>query len=269
MDRISEALMHAVLDGEATEQEQALLDYALESDPEARRSFEALREFHQTLNRTPRLEPPPELAPGVMSRLPARSDTYAARSGASPAPAGERWWHVLASAPPLRYAGAFAIGLAIAASVYEIGLRTGPTIDPLQITGSMLGGNEFLEPDQAQRVELNYPGIRGNVRSGRLHDLAVLVFDVDSSAGISLALEGADHGQVAGLVWFEGGSGQALIENQAVWIRETGKRRFALLLRDPEAALQLRIYRDIGPGEGAPSHQLTIPMAAAQGPGES
>ncbi len=56
------ALMHAVLDGEATPAEAAELERVLAADPAARAEFDALRRLFGVLARVPRLDPPAGLA---------------------------------------------------------------------------------------------------------------------------------------------------------------------------------------------------------------
>ncbi len=63
------ALMHAVLDGEATPREAGELDRILSSDESARREYDALRALFSDLKRVPAASPPPEFTASVMERV--------------------------------------------------------------------------------------------------------------------------------------------------------------------------------------------------------
>ena len=74
------ALMHAVLDGEATPDEARELEHALAADPATRRRFEDWRELWDGLGRIEQAYPPEGLVASVMADLPPR----AARAGRRP-----------------------------------------------------------------------------------------------------------------------------------------------------------------------------------------
>ncbi|GEM_PF-3922651 len=252
----TEALIQAVLDGEASERERRELEQLLESDPGARARFEELRELFDMLEGAQKLEPPPALASRVLANLPRR-----------PAPLRRRffdWLQVLSGPPPaLRYAVAFSVGLALAIGVYELALHSDDPVDPLQAVGSLFADEQTLAPHATYEVPVALPWIHGSVRVGRLHGLAVLMFDLDSRPGVVLGLEGSGHGEVAGLLWFGDHGAQARIDDRGIWIPQGGRQRFALLLRDPEEILRLRFAPEADPGPGAAIQALEIRVPAA------
>jgi hypothetical protein len=63
-------LMHAVLDGEATERQKRALERQLASDPAARAEFDALRGIFSELQAIPVAHPPEGLVAAVMASLP-------------------------------------------------------------------------------------------------------------------------------------------------------------------------------------------------------
>ena len=68
-------LMHAVLDGEATEAEARDLDRLLAAEPTARTEFEHLRGLFDGLNRVPQVFPPEGLVAAVLANIPQNSPT--------------------------------------------------------------------------------------------------------------------------------------------------------------------------------------------------
>src|SRR5213075_2668627 len=67
-----DALMHAVLDGEATPDESRGLDRILAADPSAKARFDELQILFEELGRIPMAAAPSGLVDAVMSRLPHR-----------------------------------------------------------------------------------------------------------------------------------------------------------------------------------------------------
>src|SRR5512144_3283840 len=63
------ALMHAVLDGEATSEEARELDRIFAADPAARAEFDELKRLFDDLGRVPKAYPPEGLVSSVMASL--------------------------------------------------------------------------------------------------------------------------------------------------------------------------------------------------------
>lgn len=66
---MSDADLSALLDGELSAEEQAALEERLASEPELARELEELRELRAQLADLPRMEPPPDFAASVMSKV--------------------------------------------------------------------------------------------------------------------------------------------------------------------------------------------------------
>lgn len=64
-----EALMHDVLDGTATAEDQARLEQQLAADPALRERFTELRDLFETLNRVPMVEPPAGMHAELMQSI--------------------------------------------------------------------------------------------------------------------------------------------------------------------------------------------------------
>ena len=73
-----EALMHAVLDGQASPEERAELDRLLAADPSACEQFAGLRALFAAMSRVPPVEPPAHLLDGVIGQFDAIRKNFGA-----------------------------------------------------------------------------------------------------------------------------------------------------------------------------------------------
>jgi hypothetical protein len=99
-------LLHAEIDGELDEGQRAELARWLLADPVARSLREELRRVCARLDGLEAVDPPHDLMPAVLDRLPK-----------SPRTAVQHWW----SAPRWRYAAAIAAVLSGTLMLYEVG----------------------------------------------------------------------------------------------------------------------------------------------------
>src|SRR5258708_20711699 len=81
------ALMHAVLDGEATPAEARALERRAAADPEARAEFDSLRALFDELKGLPQAFPPEGLVAAVMASLPSPQLSASSRVLGKPAQA--------------------------------------------------------------------------------------------------------------------------------------------------------------------------------------
>jgi len=130
-------IMNLKLDGSATESQRETLHRLLETDPEAREHFEALRTLVSRLSAHPHVEPPSELHPRIVAAVAgARVPHRTAGIGA--------WWSAILSPPRFRLATTFGLGLVtgvfLLAAVQFGRLGTWGSlqdVNPAQVSGTM------------------------------------------------------------------------------------------------------------------------------------
>lgn len=246
-DPIHLELMHAVLDGEASSEEEARLERLLDDDPDARAQFEELRELHQLLARTPSVEPPSDLTESIASRI-SLPRSLPGSAAAAPKP---RW---------MRYAAAVAVGFVLGGLVgttayYEI---TGPGetgYDLIGMAGTMASKGD-VRLSEANVHELAVAGISGSLSVNQHEELQVLTVAVKETPGATLELALDETLRVVGFAGLDDNQPEMWLAEDRFELRLDKPHRYAIFLRGAEPALPIEIHRD---GELIYQAELEVP----------
>jgi hypothetical protein len=201
LDTRSLELINAGIDGELGADERAELDRLLASSADARAMQAALQKLANVLDGMPELAPPDDLMDRVIrrARLP-RQRRPLSLTG------------LLGSFQPLPAGLAFAAGLLLTVSAYEISLgQRGPS-DVSSMVGTMVAGSQDERARQGGRLAVSGPGVGGSVLLEDTGHVVVLSFDVDAKQitefVIAMADAGLDFGGVAREVSAEAGAAE-------------------------------------------------------------
>jgi hypothetical protein len=173
-------LMNMELDGAATESQRTKLRRLLETDPEAREHFEALRALVSRLAAHPHVEPPSELHPRIVAAVAATPAPRPVR-----APGFGAGWSAMLSPPRFRLATTFGLGLVTGVfllAAVQFG-RQGTwgalrDVNPAQVSGTIAPPltSELLGSIPVPATEV---GVHGDVTvfGGRDETVAEVSFD--------------------------------------------------------------------------------------------
>lgn len=222
-------LMHAVLDGEAPAADAARLERLLEADPALRARFESLRELHQLLDRVPGVEPPADLAAVTVARIrPPRP----IRGG----PAGGLF---------LRYGAAFAAGLLLTATLYELGGVELREADLGGLAGTMASRGEVeLADAKVHTTDIAVAHAAGSVATHRRDDLLVLSVSLTAEPGTDLVVPLLGGTRVVGFAGLDGVQGTVRVSAGEFRLALDGDRRYAIILQGAGTRVPIEIHRD-------------------------
>jgi hypothetical protein len=230
-------LMHAALDGEASEREMAALREYLVSNPEAQSVQSGLMKLADVLRRVEDIEPPEDLTRSILAALPPRR------------PAGDsvlrnKPWH--AGFPILKYGYALAAGLLIGSVLAGVAFRNLYSPETSDFYGTMIA-REHASPNVAvDQMKLDLSDLRGSVGLSRSGSNAIVDFDLDTRQPVEV--EVGFNGSQVGLKGFSQESNTASLfeaEPGRLSFRSEGKYRSTVLLtRDYNGPiiLDLRFY---------------------------
>lgn len=230
-------LMHAVLDGEASAADAERLERLLDADPAARARFESLRELHERLERIPALEPPANLATMTVARI----------RLPKPAP-GARGNGLF-----LRYGAAFAAGLLMTATLYELG---GPELrdtDLAALTGTMASRGE-VELTTVHRAEVALASVAGSIATHRLGDLVVLSVSLTAETGADLVVPLTGATRVVGFAGLDGVQPTVRVTDGEFRLALDGAHRHAIILQGAGDRVPIEIRPDQGPAHRTELH---------------
>jgi hypothetical protein len=167
-DKKFEELMHAEMDGEASEIEVAALHEYLVSKPEARAIHTQLGKLAGILNQIPDIEPPKDLRRKILANLPPpRPAIDSALRG--------KLWHI--RFPVLRYGYALAAGLLLGMVLSRVAFRNLSFPDTSDFYGAMIAREGSPALDQ---MKLDLGDLSGSVGLTQSNENALIVFDLNS-----------------------------------------------------------------------------------------
>lgn len=176
-DRMLE-LLNAEIDGELSAAERAELSSRLLESSEVRTVREELRRVSDELAQIPLVDSPAGLLESILAAAPLPQ----------PAPRGRAVW----SAPPLRYAAAFFVGLLVSAIAFET-MRDQPGISIEETAGTMANPPKLARGVVADTLKVDLPEVRGTVSLFRSASTRVVEFDLAAKLPVDVVVTHDGH----------------------------------------------------------------------------
>lgn len=185
-------LVHAEMDGEATEKELATLREYLASNPKAQKARAELAKLTNVLDQVEDVEPPGDLHTNIMAALPLR------RFGLETVAYNSSPWRM--RIPFIRYGYALAAGLLLGAALTGVALRNLSSQERSDIYGSLAVRENAPGYVAVDRMNLDSPDLGGSIELSRSGSNSMIVFDLHGQQAVEVEL-GFDGSQ-AGLMSF-------------------------------------------------------------------
>jgi len=251
IDEKIEAIVHEVLDGVATREDEARLREILEKDPEIRAYFEDMKSLTGTLSRIRLEEPSVAMKAGILRFVEAHEMD---RRGREPRPrrvaeAPRRHREILAafSRRPAWAGGlVFASGIAIGAVVFSF-LGHSPVLDTGSLTGSMAPTSGSFQRVTGRSID--FEGVQGRVETGISPDGGAILLDLRSvrETEVTVGFAGRPHA-FRGFYQQEPAAGLVSFDPGGLRILHRGENRYLLTLSG-DASLPAEIVVRIRVGE--------------------
>lgn len=231
-------LIHAEMDGEATEKELATLREYLASDPEAQKVRAELAKLTNVLDQVKEVETPGDLHTSILAALPPR------RPGLGTVAQNSSPWRL--RIPFIRYGYALAAGLLLGAAITGVAFRNLSPQEKSDIYGTLAVRENAPRYVAVERMNLDSPDLRGSVELSRAGSNSRMVFDLHGQQAVEVEV-GFDGSQ-AGLISFNQQPGVIhSFEAKAgtISFQSEGKQRSTVILaseKDCEVAMNLRFY---------------------------
>ena len=231
-------LMHAELDGHASDEQRATLREYLARDPEAQRVHAELAKLTNILSQVEKVETPGDLHTSIMAALPPR------RPGPESVVRNRSPWRL--RIPLVRYGYALAAGLLLGAVLTGVALRNLSPQEKSDVYGT-LAPRENVPPYVAvDQMKLNSPDLGGSVELSRSGSNAMIVFDLNSQqpVEVEIGFDGSQGGltgfsqQPDSIRSFEAKEGSISFQSK-------GKQRSTVILKSEKNAqliLDLKFY---------------------------
>lgn len=231
-------LIHAEVDGEATDKELAALREYRASHPEAQEVSTELAKLSNVLSQVEQVETPSNLHTGILAALPPHPPvrgTVARNS--SP-------WR--SRIPFIRYGYALAAGLLLGAALTGVAFRNLTPLEKSDTYGTLAARPNAGSYVAMGRTNLDYPDVRGNVQLSRSGSNALVVFDLHSQKAVEV--EVGFEGGPAGLMSFDQQPGAVRsfeAKGGTILFQSEGKQHTTVILKNEENAplvLDVRFY---------------------------
>jgi hypothetical protein len=232
-------LMHAEVDGEATDTELATLRDYLASHPEARGVHAELVKLTGILNQVGEVETPSDLHTSILAALPPRRSVLEI---------GTQTSRSRLRISLIRYGYALAAGLLLGAALTGVAYRNLPHSEMSDIYGTLAVRENAPRYVAVQQMNLNSPDLAGSVELSRSGSNLMIVFDLHALRGAEVEV-GFDGSQ-AGLLSFNQQPGVVRsfeAKEGAISFRSEGKQRSTVILtseKNAQPILDLRFYVD-------------------------
>lgn len=248
-------LMHAELDGEATDKEQTALREYLASHPEAQNDHAELVKLTDILSQVEEVETPDDLHGSILAALPPRRSvreigTWNSRSRFR--------------IPLIRYGYALAAGLLLGAALTGIAFRSLSPVDKSDVYGTLAVRENVARYVAVGQMNLDSPELGGSVELSRSGSNSMIVFNLQARQAVEVEV-GFDGSQ-AGLMSFDQQPGAIRsfeAKKGTISFQSVGKQRSKVILTSEKEApliLDIGFYVD-----GKLIHQGRL---GAQVPGE-
>lgn len=231
-------IMHAEMDGEASDKELATLREHLASDPEAQREHAELRKLTNILDQVEEVETPGDLHRNILAALPPR------RPGLETVVRDRGPWRL--RIPLIRYGYALAAGLLLGAILTGVAFRNFSPQEKSDIYGTLAVRQNSAPYPPVEHMKLDSPDLEGSVELRRSGSKAIIIFDLHGRQAVEVEL-GFDGGQ-AGLLSFsqEPGSIRSFeAKRSSISFQSEGRQRSTVILTSEKSAqlpLDLRFY---------------------------
>jgi hypothetical protein len=231
-------IMHAEMDGEASDKELATLREHLASDPEAQREHAELRKLTSILNQVEEVETPGDLHRNILAALPPR------RPGLEAVVRNRSPWRL--RIPLIRYGYALAAGLLLGALLTGVAFRNFSPQEKSDIYGTLAVRENAPPYATVEQLKLDSPGLEGSVELRRSGSKAMIIFDLHDRQAVEVEV-GFDGGQ-AGLLSFsqEPGSIRSFeAKKSSISFQSEGQQRSTVILtseKNAQVTLDLRFY---------------------------
>jgi hypothetical protein len=231
-------LMHAELDGKASDKELATLWDYLARNPEAQRVHTELAKLTNILSQVERVETPGDLHTSIMAALPPRStglETVARNS--SP-------WRL--RIPLIRYGYALAAGLLLGAVLTGVAFRNLSPQEKSDVYGT-LAIRENAPPYVAvDQMKLDSPDLTGSVELSRSGSNAMIVFDLNGQqpAEVEIGFD-SSQGGLTGFSQRPDSIHSFEAKEGSISFQSEGKQRSTVILKSEKNAqliLDLKFY---------------------------
>ena len=174
-------LINADVDGELTPEQSQELDAILEASADARAMRAELLRLTNLLDSQPAVSPPADLAQNLIQqiKLPEPADSFSLA-------------RLFSSFQPATAGLAFAAGLLVTVSFYELAPDNSPGIDTAGMVGTMVANPENRGTDLADSLSFSEPGVTGSVSLQAGKDVFALEFNLDSSEEVEIEVAFAE-----------------------------------------------------------------------------
>jgi len=230
-------LMHAEMDGEATDEELATLREYLASHPEAQSVRAELVKLTGILNQVEKVEIPDDLHRGILAALPPPRSVLEI---------GARNSRSRFRIPLIRYGYALAAGLLLGAALTGVALRSLSPSEKSDIYGTLAVRENAPRYVAVGQMNLDSPGLGGSVELRRSGSNAMIIFDLHGEQAVDVEV-GFDDSQ-AGLMSFDQQPGAIRsfdAKKGTISFQSEGKQRSTVILtseKNGQFILDLRFY---------------------------
>lgn len=232
-------LMHAEVDGEATDKELATLREYLASNPEAQSVHAELVKLTDILNQAEEVETPDDLHGSILAALPPPRSVLEI---------GARNSRSRLRIPLIRYGYALAVGLLLGAALTGVAFRSLSPLEKSDIYGTLAVRENAPRYVAVEQMNLDSPDLGGSVELRRSGSNAMIIFDLHGQQVVEVEV-GFD-GSRAGLMSFDQQPGAIRsfeAKKGTISFQSEGKQRSTVILTSEKEApliLDLRFYAD-------------------------
>jgi len=236
-DRNYLELMHADLDGEASEEELVALREYLASSPEARSMQTELAKVADVLSQVEHIEPPEDLIKSIMAALPPR------RPEVEGVPRNKPWHSTF---PILKYGYALAAGLLLGLLLAGVAFRSLSSPETSDFYGTMIRREQNSQYAAGDQMKLDLRDLKGSVGVSRSGANTIIEFDLDTRQPVDVEV-GFDGSQVGFKGFSQQSSGVRSFEAEEgrLSFSSEGKHRSTVLFTNENKAqiiLDLKFY---------------------------
>ena len=166
-------LMHAVVDGEASDRERAALKEYLAANPEAENAHAELVKLTDVLSRVQEVELPQDLHENILAALPDRPRRSVVEIASRNSLTRIR-------IPLIRYGYALAAGLLVGAILTGVAFKSLPQQEKSYVSGTMTPLENPPDYVVVEQIQLAAPDLTGSVELSRSGDNERIIFNLNS-----------------------------------------------------------------------------------------
>lgn len=183
IDERTMQLLNADIDGELEVSERVELDGILDRSTEARAMRAELLNLNNVLDGLPQQEPPAGLLQEILKNITLPGEKT-----------GFSFSRLFTSFQPATAGLAFAAGLLVTVSFYELAPRQGASVDTAGMVGTMMANPASRPVDSRDILAFEGAGLDGSVALKGNNDLLMLDFDLDSDKQVEIEVAYAEAG---------------------------------------------------------------------------